>query len=175
MLTQEWYIRAAFAVTLMFGSLLLGEGAPPPPASAGEVVFRVGGDIERPQQWTMDELATLPRHEVRARDRDGKEATFAGVALVDLLRLAGVPLGQELRGQHLATYLLIEAADGYRVVFALPELDPAFTDREVLLADRRDGQPLAAAEGPLRLIVPGEKRHARWIRQVLSGTIRRAP
>jgi DMSO/TMAO reductase YedYZ molybdopterin-dependent catalytic subunit len=175
MLTQKWRIGATFAVTLMCGSLLLGEGAPPPPASAGEVVFRVSGDVERPQQWTMDDLATLPRHEIRARDRDGKEATFTGVALVDLLRLAGVPLGQELRGQHLATYLLIEAADGYRVVFALPELDPAFTDREVLLADRRDGQPLAAAEGPLRLVVPGEKRHARWIRQVLSCTIRRAP
>ena len=174
MLTQKRRIRAAFAVTLMFGLLLLGEGAPPP-ASAGEVVFRVGGDVERPQQWTMDDLATLPRREIRARDRDGTEAAFAGVALVDLLRLAGVPLGQELRGQHLATYLLIEAADGYRVVFALPELDPAFTDREVLLADRRDGQPLAAAEGPLHLVVPGEKRHARWVRQVLSCTIRRAP
>jgi hypothetical protein len=97
------------------------------------------------------------------------------VALVDLLRLAGAPLGQELRGQHLAIYLLIEAANGYRVVFALPELDPTFTDREVLLADRRDGQPLAAAEGPLRLVVPGEKHHARWVRQVLSDTIRRAP
>jgi DMSO/TMAO reductase YedYZ molybdopterin-dependent catalytic subunit len=174
MLTQKWRIKAVFAVTLMFGSLLLGESTPPP-ASAGEVVFRVGGDVERPQQWTMDDLAALPRREVRARDRDGKEATFAGVALVDLLRLAGVPLGQELRGPHLATYLLIEAADGYRVVFALPELDPAFTDREVLLADRRDGQPLAAAEGPLRLVVPGEKRHARWVRQVGSCTVRRAP
>ena len=85
MLTQKWRIRATFVVTLMFGSLLLGEGAPPPPASAGEVVFRVGGDVERPQQWTMDDLATLPRREVRARDRDGTEAAFTGVALVDLL------------------------------------------------------------------------------------------
>ena len=175
MLTQKWRIRAAFAVVLMLGSLLLDRGTPPAPASAGEVVFRIGGDVERPQQWTMDDLAALPRHEIRARDRDGKEATFTGVALIDLLRLAGAPLGQELRGQHLATYLLIEAADGYRVVFALPELDPTFTDREVLLVDRRDGQPLAATEGPLRLVVPGEKRHARWARQVLSGTVRRAP
>ena len=103
----------------------------------------------------------------------GRSSSSQGWRAVDLA--LAVPLGQELRGQHLATYLLIEAADGYRVVFALPELDPAFTDREVLLADRRDGQPLAAAEGPLRLVVPGEKRHARWIRQVLSCTIRRAP
>jgi len=157
------------------GAVLVGTSDPASLAAAGEVVFRIGGDIERPQQWTLDDLATLPRRQVRARDRDGTEATFTGVALVDLLRLAGVPLGAELRGSNMTLYLLVEAADGYRVVFALPELDPAFTERVVLLADHRDGQPLAAAEGPLRLVVPDEKRHARWIRQVLSGTIRRAP
>jgi hypothetical protein len=122
-----------------------------------------------------DDLATLPRHEVHARDRDGTEVSFAGVALVDLLRLAGVPSGPDLRGNNMALYLLVEATDGYRVVFALPELDPAFTDRMVLLAGHRDGQPLAAAEGPLRLVVPGEKRYARWVRQVVSCTVRRAP
>jgi hypothetical protein len=84
-------------------------------------------------------------------------------------------LGEKLRGSNMALYLLIEAADGYRVVFALPELAPGFTERVVLLADQRDGQPLSTTEGPLRLVVPDEKRHARWVRQVGSGTVRRAP
>jgi DMSO/TMAO reductase YedYZ molybdopterin-dependent catalytic subunit len=175
MLTQRKRIRAAFAVALVCGAVLVGVGTPVSLATAGEVVFRIGGDIERPQQWTLDDLAKLPRREVRARDRDGAEATFAGVALVDLLRLAEVPLGEKLRGSSMALYLLVEAADGYRVVFALPELDPAFTERVVLLADHRDGQPLTTTEGPLRLVVPDEKRHARWARQVQSGTVRRAP
>ena len=78
--------------------VLAGTRTPVPLAAAGEVVFRIGGDIERPQQWTLDDLAKLPRREVRGRDRDGTEATFAGVALVDLLRLAEVPLGEKLRG-----------------------------------------------------------------------------
>ena len=175
MLKQGGHIRAAFVVVLVCGAVLLDARAPAPLAAAGEVVFRIGGDTERPQQWTLDDLAALPRREVRARDRDGTEATFAGVALVDLLRAAGVPLDAELRGSNMAMYLLVEAADDYRVVFALPELDPAFTERVILLADRRDGQPLAAAEGPLRLVVPDEKRHARWVRQVRSCTVRRAP
>jgi DMSO/TMAO reductase YedYZ molybdopterin-dependent catalytic subunit len=175
MLTQGWRIKAAFAVVLVCGVVLAGTRTPVPLAAAGEVVFRIGGDIERPQQWTLDDLAKLPRREVRARDRDGTEATFAGVALVDLLRLAEVPLGEKLRGSHMALYLLVEAADGYRVVFALPELDPAFTEHVVLLADHRDGQPLTTTEGPLRLVVPDEKRHARWVRQVGSCTVRRAP
>jgi DMSO/TMAO reductase YedYZ molybdopterin-dependent catalytic subunit len=175
MLTQEWRIKATFAPALVCGAVLVGAHASAPLAAAGEVVFRIGGDIERPQQWTLEDLAALPRRQVRARNRDGTEATFAGVALVDLLRLAGVPLGTELRSKNMTIYLLIEAADDYRVVFALPELDPAFTERVVVLADQRDGQPLAAAEGPLRLVVPDEKRQARWVRQVRSCTVRRAP
>jgi DMSO/TMAO reductase YedYZ molybdopterin-dependent catalytic subunit len=175
MLTQGWRRRAAFAVVLVCGTVLVGTRTPAPFAAAGEVVFRLGGDVERPQQWTLDDLAALPRREVRTRDRDGTEATFAGVVLVELLRLAGVPLGETLRGSNMALYLLVEAADGYRVVFALPGLDPAFTERVVLLADQRDGQPLAMAEGPLRPVVPDEKRQARWGRQVGSCTVRRAP
>jgi hypothetical protein len=107
-------------------------------------------------------------------DHDGKESAFEGVALVDVLRLAGVPIGKDLRGDKLTTQVIAEAADGYRAVFALTELDPAFTDRVILLADRRDDQPLSAAEGPLRIVVPGEKRHARWVRQVIALTVRRA-
>jgi len=56
----------------------------------------------------------------------------------------------------------------YRVVFALAELDPAFTDRVILLADRADGQPLDNKTGPFRIVVPGEKRMARWVRQVIT-------
>src|SRR5215831_3023811 len=91
MLMQGWRIRAAFVVVLVCGAVLVGARDPAPPAAAGEVVFRIGGDIARPQQWTLDDLVALPRREVRARDHDGTEATFTGIALVDLLRLAGVP------------------------------------------------------------------------------------
>ncbi len=65
-------------------------------------------------------------------------------------------------------------ADGYRAVFALPELDPAYTDKIILLADKRDGKPMDAKEGPLRIVVPDEKRHARWVRQVTGLVIKRS-
>jgi hypothetical protein len=117
---------------------------------------------------TAPEFARLPRQKVRAKDHQGKEADFEGVPLVEVLKASGVKFGQDLRGPALATYLVVEAADGYRAIFALPELDPAFSDRVILLADRRDGKPLDGKEGPLRVIVPGEKRHARWVRQVIA-------
>jgi hypothetical protein len=53
-------------------------------------------------------------------------------------------------------------------VFALPELDPAFTDKQVLLAFLKDGKALDDKEGPYRIVIPDEKRMARWVRQVTT-------
>jgi Oxidoreductase molybdopterin binding domain len=99
---------------------------------------------------------------------------FEGVALVELLQRAGVLLGKDLRGRRMVTDVVVGAADGCRVVLALPKVDPAYSDRLILLADRRDRQPLSPVEGPPRLIVPGDKRQARWVRQVTTVTVRLA-
>jgi DMSO/TMAO reductase YedYZ molybdopterin-dependent catalytic subunit len=143
-------------------------------APSNTVLLTVGGEVAHPLKLTADDLAKLPRRTVRANTHDGKEASFDGVELSDVLKLAGVNFGEQLRGKELALFLVVGAADGYRAVFALPELDHAFTDRVVILADRRDGKPLAEKEGPLRIVVADEKREARWVRQVVTFTIRRA-
>jgi DMSO/TMAO reductase YedYZ molybdopterin-dependent catalytic subunit len=144
------------------------------PGARAQVVLTVSGEVGQPLKLTADDLAKLPRQIVRARDRENKESAFEGVPLVEILKAAGVKFGEDLRGPNLALYLVVEASDGYRAVFALPELDPASADRVILLADHRDGQPLAPREGPLRVIVPGEKRHARWVRQVVALKVGRA-
>jgi hypothetical protein len=64
--------------------------------------------------------------------------------------------------------LVVGAIDAYKVAFALAEVDPAFATREIVLADRRDGKPLDDKEGPLRVVAPGDKRPARWVRQVIT-------
>jgi DMSO/TMAO reductase YedYZ molybdopterin-dependent catalytic subunit len=158
---------ARLAAVLVIWPVAIPASGQDPPLASG-VVLSVGGEVPRPLKLTAPELTRLPRQTVRAKDRDGKEAAFEGVPLVAVLKEAGVKFGQDLRGPALATYLVVEAADGYRAVFALPELDPAFSDRVILLADRRDGKPLGGTEGALRVIVPGEKRHARWVRQVVA-------
>jgi DMSO/TMAO reductase YedYZ molybdopterin-dependent catalytic subunit len=135
-------------------------------------VLNVGGKVPRPLKLSPADLAKLTRQTVSAKDHDGKMATFEGVPLVEILRLAGVEFGEKLRGKSLACFLVVEAADGYRAVFALPELDPAFTEQIILLADRRDGKALSEAEGQWRIVVPNEKRQARWVRQVVALTVR---
>jgi Oxidoreductase molybdopterin binding domain len=94
--------------------------------------------------------------------------SFEGVALKNVLEKAGVTFGESMKGKRLTICLLVEAADGYRAVIALPELDPAFTDRQTLLVFLRDGKSLSGKEGPYRIVIPDEKRMARWVRQVTT-------
>jgi hypothetical protein len=113
------------------------------------------------------DIEALPHSKVST---GGSESpiTFEGVTLGAVLEKAGVGLGESLRGKRLAWCLLVEAADGYRAAMALPEIDPAFTDKQIVLAFLRNGKPLDEKEGPYRIVIPGEKRMARWVRQVTA-------
>jgi hypothetical protein len=104
---------------------------------------------------------------VEVRDHD-VPARFEGVPVSALLSIAGIQLGDTMHGPRMTEALLVEAADGYKVVFAVAEFDPAFAAREIILADKRDGKTLDAKEGPFRIVAPGDKRPARWIRQVTT-------
>ncbi|WP_019948128.1 molybdopterin-dependent oxidoreductase [Hymenobacter aerophilus] len=115
---------------------------------------------------TAAEWAALPRVTQTAKDKTGKSHRYEGVPLPALLQLLQAPQGKALHGPALSQALLVTAADDYRVVVALPELDPTFNDQTVLLADRCDGKALPSESGPYQLIIPREKRPARWVKQV---------
>ncbi|PZN97119.1 MAG: molybdopterin-dependent oxidoreductase [Alphaproteobacteria bacterium] len=97
----------------------------------------------------------------------GTSQVCTGVWLGDLIARAGLPGGEALRGTALHTVVLAEAADGYRVVFSLGEIDAALGKTPVLVADRCAGQALGAADGPVRLVVPGDRRGARSVRRLV--------
>lgn len=130
--------------------------------------FTVEGAVTTPLKLTTADLARFKPAEVKAKGKDGKEHTFKGVSLAAILDSAGVTLGSKLRGPNLAKYILVTAADGYQVIFALPEVDPEFTAQTILLTTSADGKPLPKDEGPFRIIAPADKKQARWIRQITS-------
>lgn len=102
---------------------------------------------------TAAQIEGLPHVTVDTHDHD-KPARFEGVPLSAVLSTAGVQLGDTMRGPRMTEALLAEAADGYKVVFALAEIDPAFATREIILANKRDRKPLDAKEGPFRIVAP---------------------
>lgn len=119
-------------------------------------------------------LARLPRENVQATAH-GQSLDCEGVSLAAVLRAAGALPADKLPGPQLARYVLVDARDGYRVLYSLAELDPGTGKRRVLLADRCDGAALGEEDGPLRLIAPEDARPARWVRQVKSITVVTAP
>jgi DMSO/TMAO reductase YedYZ molybdopterin-dependent catalytic subunit len=136
----------------------------------------IKGDVEKPLSVTLDDLRHLPRKTLMVMNpHEKKEETYEGVLLTELLKRAGVPQGAQLRGAAMATYVQADAADGYRVVFSLAELDADFQDSDVIVADTMNGAPLDEKTGPFRLIAPHDKRPARWVRMAHSLTVVRIP
>jgi hypothetical protein len=144
------------------------------PLAAGFVlILMLQGVVAHSQQLTIQnadgkqtimsraDLEALPNVKLQASAHD-VSASFEGVTLKSVLEKAGVGFGETLRGKRLASCLVAEATDGYRVVIALPEMDPAFTDKQIILAFLKNGKPLDEKEGPYRIVIPDEKRPARW-------------
>lgn len=137
-----------------------------------QTVLTISGEVTKPLTLQAADFKAIPHVEVVAKDKDGKNHTYAGVPLAELLKQAGTTTGAELRGENLSKVIIVKATDGYEVVFALPEIDPEFTTRIILLADSVDGNPLAQGVGPYRVVVPDEKKPARWVRDVKAIEVR---
>ena len=84
------------------------------------ITLRVDGQVDKPLSLSAEDIGRMPRRTLEAKDHQGRLIRFEGVALTDVLKAAGAPLGDRLRGPHLAKFLVVEAADNYRAVFALP-------------------------------------------------------
>ncbi|MBV8551821.1 MAG: molybdopterin-dependent oxidoreductase [Acidobacteriaceae bacterium] len=131
--------------------------------NGARIVVHVAGKPD--STFTAADLSALPHHSVTANEH-GKQVEYEGVFLRDMLAKAGAPFGSELRGKALSTYVLASARDGYAVVYTLTEMDPAFSEGDLLLADKSAGQPLPEKEGPFRIVAPHDKKPARSLRML---------
>jgi len=152
-----------FLLCLCMAFAAYAADAPMAPSAAVQV------QVPGSPAWTLDAkaLAGMPHEEVTAAAHDEPASQWRGVKLDDVLAKAGVSLDKPLRGKSLASFVRITGADGYQVVFGLADLDATLGHTQVLLVDTRDGKPLDK-DGPYRLLVPGDKRPARWVRNVTS-------
>jgi DMSO/TMAO reductase YedYZ molybdopterin-dependent catalytic subunit len=138
-----------------------------PASAASQMTLTVGGDVPHPLSLTPADIKAMPRTTVTVSE-EGRDVKYEGVLVGELLKRAEAPVGRDLSGQAVASYVLCKAKDGYQVVFSLPELDPAFTSNDIIVADTIDGKPLFDYQGPLRIVAPHDKRGARSIRMVQS-------
>jgi precorrin-4 methylase len=127
---------------------------------------------EKPLTLVPADLAKLPRAKVRA-ELGKKHMVFEGVPLGDILRLAGARWGGKC-SSLLDCYVLVTSEDGFRAVFASPEVDPGLCHQMVILADRCNGEPLRKADGPYQIVEEDAKQHGRWVKRVMRLSVRPA-
>ena len=174
---------AIFLITLGAGAL--GAAAQPQPMPMGgmgsqatsNITAQIPGPLtvqfgDKSAEWTPATLAALPHKTITVYNEHTKaNETYAGVPLIDLLTRLGVP--DKPCGKDLRLYVVAEGSDGYKVVYSLGEVTPDVHDATVIVADTEAGKPLADS-GPLKLVATGEKRPARWVRNLVAVRVRTA-
>lgn len=129
-----------------------------------------------PLALSAADLKAMPRKTLKVvNPHDKKTEVYEGVLVSEFFSKAGAPMGRQLRGAMMTTYVLAEASDGYRVIFSMAELDSDFADSDAIVADTLDGATLGPNEGPFKLVVPHDKRPARWVRMLQSLTVSQIP
>ena len=145
----------------------MGMGKPAVPAGPLKIKF---GD--KSAEWTPTQLAALPHQTVTVFNEHAKASpTYSGVLLIELLKPLGVV--EKPHGKDFRLYLVAEGSDGYQVVYSVGEVTPDIHDGTVLVADAMDGKGLGD-NGPLQLVATGEKRPARWVRNLVAIRVKTA-
>lgn len=177
--------RAVFAVFLLSTSaaFLVAQTSQQPAAQqqmpmggmgqqpTAESLRRASGPLtinfgDKSAEWTPEKLAALPQTTVTVWNEHAKaNQTYSGVPLIDLLTQLGV--SAKPRGSDLRLYLVAEGSDGYKVVYSIGEITPDVHDATIIVADKLAGEPIKD-NGPLQLVATGEKRPARWVRNLIA-------
>jgi len=128
----------------------------------------ISGDNNQSRILKIAEIKNMPHVEVSRKDRDQRNHRYSGVLLSELLFRSGLAFADSTRKENLTKYIVIEAIDGYEVMFSLAEIDPEVSNQLIILADSMDGEELPSNDGAVRVIVPNDKKPARCIKQVTA-------
>jgi hypothetical protein len=112
----------------------------PATAAAGDSLRLAGAPDQTQVVLSPAAFHALPHITITVHNGHTNAAeTYSGVSLATLLEKVNAPLGKELHGEAMTSYVVATGSDGYSVVLSLAEVDPEFHAGQVLVADARDG------------------------------------
>jgi DMSO/TMAO reductase YedYZ molybdopterin-dependent catalytic subunit len=132
-------------------------------------LLTVQGDVGKTLSLSLADLSGLPRKVLTVKnEHSGADETYQGVPVLELLKRAG--LADDKAGD-VTMQIRAEGSDGYSATILLAELENGPEGGDVIVADTLNGEPIPANLGPLRLVVPGDKKPSRWVRMLRSLTV----
>lgn len=118
---------------------------------------------------TLAHMPPVATHVSFLTEHGTEAADYTGATLWSVLQQLGLITSTNPRDREKQA-IVVTGHDGYAVVLAMAEIDPAFENKQVLLADEVNGHPMSAGE--IRLVVPGDRRGGRSVRDVVRIDIR---
>jgi hypothetical protein len=156
-----WKWIAALGLCLNLGAPLASAQTSPP-----GITLTTGAGA--PVTLTAAQLAALPSVTLSVSfgtDHGPMRAQFTGPLLWTVLSDAKAINPAKPRSLVPLT-VAVTGQDGYVAAIALGEIAPAFEGKKIILAEKMDGKPLGLEH--FRLVVPGDKRGGRSVRDVVS-------
>jgi hypothetical protein len=143
------------AMFLALGSALAHAADPAPP------LLRMPGLPDRPLDPAL--LVGKDRSDVRVEESQGDVTLYHGMPLLEVLEKSGLETKAMASQRKLAPgVVLVAARDGYSVVFSIGELLMHRGDPRVFLVAETAQGPLAENQGPVRLIVLGDRSRSSY-------------
>jgi len=140
------------AALLLAAAVLSAQSSPP-------VLRAFGAD----HTIAPDSLLGKNARDVRLEDTSGNVTIYHGVPLLEVLEKNGLDLKtMASERQTAADIVLASARDGYTVVFSIGELRLERANPKVFLVAETASGPLPQNEGPVRLIVYGDKARSAY-------------
>lgn len=134
-----------------------------------KALLTVKSDAGRTLSLSLADLGGLPRKVLTVKnEHSGANETYQGVPVLELLKRAG--LADDKAGDS-TRQLRAEGGDGYSATISLAELESGPGGGNMIVADTLNGEPIPGNLGPLRLVIPGDKKPSRWVRMLRSLTV----
>ena len=119
-------------------------------------VLKMPGAADRPIESAS--ILGPGRSDIRIEDSHGDVTIFHGIPLLEVLEQNGLDSKSMASQRKVASaVVVVTARDGYAVVFSVGELLMHRGDPRVFLAAETGTGPLPANEGPVRLVVLGDR------------------
>jgi hypothetical protein len=110
------------------------------PASAKDDLLLYSFPNHAPVAISPSDFKSLIHTTVTVQNaHNNTQENYSGVRVSELLVKLNAPLGSELRGKAMTSYVRATGSDGYQVVFSIAEIDPAFHSGEIIVADQMNG------------------------------------
>ena len=158
------------------GALFVAAHTPSAMAQA-TTSFTVSGSVNSRPIFTLSTLQALPPVTETVTYKSGSSSvtdTYTGPLLWNLLSNVGVVSNPNVKNDILNEVVLVGGSDNYNQVISMGEIDPAFGNKQDLVAYADTGGQFPGS-GVARTVVPGDIKGGRYVSNINSLEVIHAP